>query len=173
MTRKALRKKLRTLVASAAVTAAHSTTISAAVLTDPRLRVVHEVFTTSVRSSSDVQRPGAFPGVGAAQDPPVRRFDIPAGALAGVLTGFEQATGFKVTLSIEAIGAIQSPGVAGLFSVQRALEILLEGTSVTFRNHHRHRRRRLRQGDRWTHGRRRRFVVAEIYGAAPRHPADD
>ena len=39
----------------------------------------------------------------------------------------------RVTLSIEAIGTIQSPGVAGLFSFERALEAMLVGTSVTFR----------------------------------------
>ena len=50
-----------------------------------------------------------------------------------MLNRFEQATGVKVMLSIESIGTIQSPGVVGLFSIERALEELLAGTSVTFR----------------------------------------
>ena len=50
-----------------------------------------------------------------------------------MLNRFEQATGVKVMLSIESIGTIQSPGVVGLFSIERALEELLAGTSVRFR----------------------------------------
>ncbi len=50
-----------------------------------------------------------------------------------MLNRFEDVTGIRVTLSMEAIGTIQSPGVTGLFSVERALEAVLAGTNVTFR----------------------------------------
>src|SRR5262245_57825864 len=38
------------------------------------------------------------------------RFEIPAGPFADVLAAFERVTGVHVTLSIESIGAVQSPG---------------------------------------------------------------
>ncbi len=76
---------------------------------------------------------GAFPNPGSSQDPPARRFDIPPGPLADVLNRFEDVTGVRVTLAMEAIGTIQSPGVTGLFSIERALEAVLAGTNVTFR----------------------------------------
>jgi catecholate siderophore receptor len=141
MTRKALRKRLRiqakqssrtsmsragspwmtvgVLVASAALTTAQSTTASAADLRSP--------------FGGYSARPSAFRDPGSAQDPPARRFAIQPGPLADVLNRFEEATGVKVMLSIESIGTIQSPGVVGLFSIERALEELLAGTSVAFR----------------------------------------
>lgn len=163
MTRKALRKRLRTqakqtsrtsisrgaspwmtvgaLVASATLTTAESATASAAGFefrgggysAGRRQQLVHELLTPCVWRLDDLRRTGAFPGSGPSQEPPARRFDIPPGPLADVLNRFQQTTGIKATLSIEPIGTIQSPGVAGLFPVERALEALLAGTGVTFR----------------------------------------
>ncbi len=50
-----------------------------------------------------------------------------------MLNTFESVAGIEVGLSLESIGTIHSPGVKGLFTIQRALEELLVGTSVTFR----------------------------------------
>jgi catecholate siderophore receptor len=66
------------------------------------------------------------------QDTQTLRFAIPAGPLADVLTAFEKQTRVKVILTHEAIATIQSPGVAGMFTVPQALGELLSGTSVAF-----------------------------------------
>jgi catecholate siderophore receptor len=146
------------LMASAALTTVHSTTASAAEvdrrgggypagrrqqltrslgslpeLSDPRLDTIHEVLTPSAWPLLDSERLGAFQGPGPSQDPQTRRFDIQPGPLGDVLDRFEKATGVKAVLSIEQIGTIQSPGVVGLYTIEGALQALLEGTSVTFR----------------------------------------
>ena len=146
------------LVASAALTTAQSNTASAAEVDrrgggypagrrqqltrslgslpgslDPRLDAIHEVLTPSAWSLLDSGRLGAFQGPGPSQDPQTRRFDIQPGPLGDVLNRFEKVTGVKAVLSIEQIGTIQSPGVVGLYTIEGALQALLEGTSVTFR----------------------------------------
>ena len=180
MTRKALRKRLRTqekqtrralssratspwmtvgvLMASAAFTTARPATASAAELElrgggasgSRRQQLVRTVdrlpeFSHPHRWSADewlaspvvpaggLLRHNAFADPGSFQDPPARRFDIPPGPLADVLNRFESVTGIRITLAIEAIGTIQSPGVTGLFSIERALEAVLAGTNVKFR----------------------------------------
>jgi catecholate siderophore receptor len=69
----------------------------------------------------------------ARQEPPVRRFDIAAGPLDAVLASFKQATGLRLRVADEVIGSLQSPGVAGLFTVEQALAQLLAGTGVNYR----------------------------------------
>jgi catecholate siderophore receptor len=66
------------------------------------------------------------------QDTQKLPFAIPAGPLADVLSAFEQLTKIKLVLMNEAIGLIQSPGVAGTFTARQALHELLVGTSVAF-----------------------------------------
>ena len=61
------------------------------------------------------------------------RFAIPAGPLAEVLRAFERVTGTTVTLGIDAIGTIQSPGVSGSLTTEQALRAMLVGTSVRYR----------------------------------------
>ena len=102
-------------------------------LPDPRRRHVYGWLTPHVGRSNGLLNLSAFPNPGSSQDPPARRFDIPPGPLADVLNRFEDVTGLRITLAMEEIGTIQSPGVTGLFSFERALEELLAGTSVTFR----------------------------------------
>jgi catecholate siderophore receptor len=63
----------------------------------------------------------------------VYRFDIPAGPLAEVLRAFERVTGTTVTLGLDAIGTIQSPGVSGSLTAEQALRAMLVGTSVRYR----------------------------------------
>ena len=65
----------------------------------------------------------------ARQDPPVRRFDIPAAPLDVVLERFRVVTGLRVRVADPAIGTLQSPGVAGLFTAEQALKQLLTGTA--------------------------------------------
>jgi len=158
MTRKALRKKRRILAKQQAIrpSAARSATpwvavgalVASATFSTPATASAVEwrrssraggresVVATVLRLSELSGRrfsPDAFGGIGAAQEPQQRRFDIPAGPLAEVLNTFEAVAGIEVGLSLESIGTIQSPGVKGLFTIQRALEELLVGTSVTFR----------------------------------------
>ena len=66
------------------------------------------------------------------QDTQLLRFAIPTGPLTDVLSAFEQQTQVKVVLTNEAIGTIQSPGVAGTLTIRQALGELLSGTSVAF-----------------------------------------
>lgn len=68
-----------------------------------------------------------------AQPARAQAFNIPAGPLSEGLRVFEQATGFKVVLTLDAIGSIQSAGIAGTFTPERALQRLLVGTSVAAR----------------------------------------
>ena len=67
------------------------------------------------------------------QSSQARRFDIPPGPLSEVLPQFARAAGITFTLSIDSIGTITARGVSGTFTVQEALQHLLEGTSVAFR----------------------------------------
>src|SRR5688572_2461961 len=83
---------------------------------------------------------GNAPRTAAAQTPtataPVNAipFDIQAGPLNDVIAAFQTATGAKVTLALDSIGQIQSPGVTGRLTPERALQTLLAGTSLAFRN---------------------------------------
>jgi catecholate siderophore receptor len=64
--------------------------------------------------------------------PPVRRFDIAPGPLSAVLAAFARETGVTVTPANESIGALASPGVSGLYSVEDALKQMLSGTGVAY-----------------------------------------
>jgi catecholate siderophore receptor len=87
---------------------------------------------TSERLGTTVQAQ-ALNGSAAAQSERAIRFDIPAGPLSDVLRAFERLAGVRVTLALDSIGTIQSPGLAGLFTTERALRELLMGTAVAFR----------------------------------------
>jgi catecholate siderophore receptor len=50
-----------------------------------------------------------------------------------MLRQFESLSGVTVSLTLESIGTVQSPGVRGILSVEQALRALLMGTGVTFR----------------------------------------
>jgi catecholate siderophore receptor len=67
------------------------------------------------------------------QSSAIYRFAIAAGPLSDVLRVFEQVTGTRLTLTLDAIGVIQSPGVSGSHTADEALQVLLAGTSVRFR----------------------------------------
>ena len=70
------------------------------------------------------------PGESGGDRVPIR---IPAGPLADVLRAFERVTGTTVTLAIDSIGTIQSPGVSGSLTAEQALRAMLVGTSVRYR----------------------------------------
>ena len=63
----------------------------------------------------------------------VRRFNIPAGSLDVAVAAFERFTGVHVTLAIpsETIPGFRSPGVAGLYSDNQAMTLLLAGTGLS------------------------------------------
>jgi catecholate siderophore receptor len=60
-------------------------------------------------------------------------FDIQPGPVSDVIAAFQTATGTRVLLALDSIGQIQSPGVVGRMSPERALQTLLTGTSLAFR----------------------------------------
>jgi catecholate siderophore receptor len=84
--------------------------------------------TINVAHAQGVPQPG-----GAISQTQGKRFDIAPGPLSDVLSQFAPAAGITYTLAMDSIGTIQSPGVSGTFTVQEALQHLLEGTSVAFR----------------------------------------
>ena len=84
--------------------------------------------TLNVAQAQTVPQPGG--GVSQTQ---AQRFDIPSGPLSEVLPQFARVAGVTFTLSADSIGTLTSPGVSGIFTVQQALQHLVDGTSVTFR----------------------------------------
>ena len=72
-------------------------------------------------------------GEGQSQALVVRRFDIPAGTMDVVLVEFEKVTAIHVAVSEEGIRTLQSPGVKGLYTPEKALVQLLGESGVTYR----------------------------------------
>jgi catecholate siderophore receptor len=69
------------------------------------------------------------------EPPPVaRRFDIPAEKMRDAALGFEATTGVHVTLSVEGIAELPSPGVSGTLSPSRAMDRLVAATGVRWRS---------------------------------------
>ncbi|MGH9158787.1 MAG: TonB-dependent siderophore receptor [Vicinamibacteraceae bacterium] len=62
-----------------------------------------------------------------------RRFDIPPGPLGTARAVFQETTGFTLVLTNESIREVESAGVSGLYTIERALDQLLSGTGVTSR----------------------------------------
>ena len=79
------------------------------------------------RSAPTVQASGQTQGL------TVRHFDIPPGTLEVVLAAYERTVQFHVTVPRDSMRGIWSPGVAGLYTPQAALEKLLAGTGIGFR----------------------------------------
>jgi hypothetical protein len=70
---------------------------------------------------------------GAFENQQTRRFDIPPGPLETVLATFQKLTDLQVLVSDEELHAIPSPGVSGVYTVERALAQILAGTGVSHR----------------------------------------
>ena len=75
----------------------------------------------------------APPSGGAMSQNQAQRYDIAGGPLSEAIPQAAHAAGITFTLAPESIGTIMSPGVSGTFTIQQALQHLLEGTGVTFR----------------------------------------
>jgi len=97
---------------------------------DPRLVLLDDIVR---RSEAAFAADGVAQSPVAAQNPPQRRYAIPAGPLATVIAAFSRASGITVTFALDGLDAIQSPGVAGTFTVEQALTRLLEGLGLAFR----------------------------------------
>jgi catecholate siderophore receptor len=141
-------------VASAAIAAAQATPASAAGLAavsadggrrgfpssfgrvgapiDPRFAILEEALRPRLPVRLAMACAERAPRGNTAQAPPLRRFDLLPGPLGAVIAAFEQLTGVIVTVALEAIRTIPSPGVTGTFTLEQALEQLLAGTSVAF-----------------------------------------
>jgi catecholate siderophore receptor len=83
--------------------------------------------------SQDRQTPSTNNFSAQTQGLPVRRFDIPPGPLDWVIGAYQSVANLKVIIPRDSIRTIGSPGVAGLFTPERALEKLLAGTGVTYK----------------------------------------
>jgi catecholate siderophore receptor len=72
---------------------------------------------------------------GAAATLPLKRFDIPAGPLDGVIEAYEKTTGLKVKVVLPegTLAGFRSPGVKGLFREDDALRQILDGTGLNYR----------------------------------------
>ncbi|HKQ89071.1 MAG TPA: TonB-dependent siderophore receptor [Blastocatellia bacterium] len=70
---------------------------------------------------------------GGAQAQQSQRFDMSPGALETVLATFQKQTDLQVLLPNEKLRALPSPGVSGVYTVDKALAQILAGTGVTYR----------------------------------------
>src|SRR5882672_3209805 len=87
---------------------------------------VFKVYAQQDRPTPAVSGPGQTLGL------TVRHFDIPPGTLDAVLAAFEKTSLFHVTVPRDSMRSIWSPGVAGLYTPQEALQKLLTGTGIGF-----------------------------------------
>src|SRR3954468_879700 len=116
MTRKARRRKLRQRALASALVA------STALVPQPA--VARELFDL-LRHSEALRA--------AARDVAAQRFDIPPGPLSVVLAALQRETGEILSLSDPAAAVIYSPGVTGIFTLDRAIQQALTGTSLSAR----------------------------------------
>lgn len=70
---------------------------------------------------------------GGTQTQQTQQFNIPPGPLETVLATFQKLTDLQVLVPDEKLQAIPSPGVSGVYTVDRALAQILAGTGVTYR----------------------------------------
>jgi catecholate siderophore receptor len=89
--------------------------------------------TRSAVASGEKMDPGGASGAEATL--PLKKFDIAAGPLDGVVKAYEKATGLtvKIVLPTGTLAGFNSPGVTGLFREDEALRQLLEGTGLNYR----------------------------------------
>ena len=77
---------------------------------DPRFAILEDALRPRLPVRLAMARAGGAQRAETPQDQPLRRFDLQPGPLGAVIAAFEQLTGVKVTVSMEAIRTIQSPG---------------------------------------------------------------
>lgn len=61
------------------------------------------------------------------------KFSIPADSLEVVMIAFQKASGLQVVIPNDAMRAIPSPGVSGVYTVEQALKQILVGTGLNYR----------------------------------------
>lgn len=61
------------------------------------------------------------------------RFDIPAATLGEVAAAFEKVTGLRIVMARSGLESLQSLGIRGEYSAERALQLLLVGTGIAYR----------------------------------------
>jgi catecholate siderophore receptor len=64
---------------------------------------------------------------------PMRRFDIPGGSLKDAAGAFEKTSGVKVHFANDGLDTVDSKGVSGLYTIEEALRLLIDGTGVSAR----------------------------------------
>ncbi|MCA1584551.1 MAG: TonB-dependent receptor plug domain-containing protein [Acidobacteria bacterium] len=107
----------------------------------PFVASLYERTPTPAVIASRTGEPGALDRLAQALAPPLSdtttyRFDIPAGALDATLRAFAVLTGVTVDsqqIPADALGMMTSPGVRGVWTRRQALDALLTGTSLVFR----------------------------------------
>jgi catecholate siderophore receptor len=57
-------------------------------------------------------------------------FKIPAGTIDSIIAEFQRLTGIKIILASPEIGGIRTPGIAGVMTIDKALDALLAGTKI-------------------------------------------
>jgi catecholate siderophore receptor len=89
---------------------------------------IHIGFAQDKRTASKQTGRGAYgPALSAVP------FDIAPGPLGVVLDAFERATQLHTAVSSAAIREVRSPGVSGLFKADRAMDLLLRDTGLSWR----------------------------------------
>jgi catecholate siderophore receptor len=99
---------------------------------DPRLAILQDALRPRLPMRVEMIRAERAQRGATAPEQPVRRFDLAPGPLGSVITAFEHLTGVTVTVSLDAIRTIQSPGATGSFTIEQALQQMLAGTGVAF-----------------------------------------
>ncbi|MQA31019.1 MAG: TonB-dependent siderophore receptor [Luteitalea sp.] len=115
-------------VTTAALTSLAANPAFASDLLDPRLEVIKRALwprtaPSGISSSGqqDTNRNQTF------------QFDIPGAPIGDVVAAFERVTGGTVTIPVDSIHPIFSPGLRGTFTFEQGLHMLLDGTGITFR----------------------------------------
>lgn len=99
-----------------------------------RLFVLRAAFAASTLAAASAYGQGPLAAVDVAEaQQQVTQFDIAPGLLGDVVAEFQKLSGVRVTLALDALAQIQSPGVTGRMTPERALQTLLAGTAVAFR----------------------------------------
>jgi catecholate siderophore receptor len=68
-----------------------------------------------------------------AQASSTRRYEIEGGSLESVLNAFKTDTGLQVVFARPEFSELSSPGIQGVYSTDRALQMLLAGTGLAYR----------------------------------------
>ena len=86
------------------------------------------VFTAHARQAA-----GLIAHAETAQIAPTRSYAIEGGSLESVLSAFREVSGVRVVLARTEFSALSSPGIRGVYTTERALQVLLAGTGLAHR----------------------------------------